>query len=182
MAASLLVHNRATLYTYALEQGYLGIITIDGNGKDDPSTIPSFIEELSGGIDFVQASRFISGGLSENAPISRTIAIRFIHSPLLSITSGFKWTDTTQGFRAYSSKMLTDPQIAPFRDVFSDYELLPYLSYRAPRLKYKCLELPTRRTYPQGKVPTKISMVRGNWSILVALIKACVGAYNPSNS
>jgi hypothetical protein len=38
--------------------------------------------------------------------------------------SGFHWTDTTQGFRTYSRKMLLDPEIALFRDLMSTYELL----------------------------------------------------------
>ena len=53
--------------------------------------------------------------------------------------------DTTQGFRAYSRKMLLDVEIALFGDVFMTYELLAYLSYRAPKLGYRCLELPTIR-------------------------------------
>ena len=166
-------------YTFALEQGYEGIVTIDGNEKDDPDPIIDFIQALKDGVDFVQASRFISGGIAENTPKSRDFAIRFIHAPLLSIASGFKWTDTTQGFRAYSRKMLLDPKVAPFRDVFSTYELLAYLSYRVPSLGYNCIELPTVRRYPKGEVPTKISTIKGNWSVLNVLFKASFGRYNP---
>jgi len=167
-------------YAFALDQGYQGIISIDGNDKDDPAAIPRFIEALQQGLDFVQASRFVSGGTAENTPLSRDFAIRFIHAPMLSLFSGFKWTDTTQGFRAYSRKMLLDPQIAPFRDVFQTYELLAYLSYRAPKLGYRCTELPTSRRYPKGEVPTKISSFKGNLSVLQVLFKACFGAYNPA--
>ena len=165
-------------YAFALEQGYQGIISIDGNDKDDPAAIPRFIEALQRGLDFVQASRFVSGGMAENTPLLRDFAIRFIHAPMLSLFSGFKWTDTTQGFRAYSRKMLLDPQIAPFREVFQAYELLAYLSYRAPKLGYRCVELPTIRRYPKGEVPTKISSFKGNLSVLLVLFKACFGAYN----
>lgn len=168
-------------YAFALEQGYEGIVTIDGNDKDDPKPIPDFIEALRQGVDFVQASRFIAGGQAENTPKSRDFAIRFIHAPALSIASGFRWTDTTQGFRAYSRKMLLDPRVAPFRDVFMTYELLAYLSYIAPRLSYRCVEIPTSRRYPKGEVPTKISSIRGNWSVLRVLFKACSGAYNPAD-
>ena len=98
---------------------------------------------------------------------------------MLSMASGFHWTDTTQGFRAYSRKMLLDPRVAPFRDVFMTYELLAYLSYRVPKLGYRCVELPTIRRYPKGEVPTKISSVRGNLSVLQVLFKACTGQYNP---
>lgn len=166
-------------YAFALDQGYDGIVTIDGNDKDDPEAIPRFIEALAAGMDFVQASRFVAGGVAENTPVSRDLAIRFIHAPLLSLSSGFKWTDTTQGFRAYSRRLLIDERLAPFREVFSTYELLAYLSYQAPRLGYRCVELPTVRRYPKGEVPTKISSVRGNLSVLAVLLRACMGRYNP---
>jgi dolichol-phosphate mannosyltransferase len=166
-------------YAFALDQGYKGVVTIDGNDKDDPCAIPYFIKALEEGVDFVQASRFIEGGLAENTPLARDFAIRFIHAPMLALFSGFKWTDTTQGFRAYSRKLLLDPKIAPFRDIFLTYELLAYLSYCGPRLGYHCLELPTRRRYPKGEVPTKISSIKGNLSVLWVLLNACFGAYNP---
>jgi glycosyltransferase involved in cell wall biosynthesis len=169
-------------YAFALDQGYEGIVTIDGNDKDDPKAIPDFIEALKDGADFVQASRFISGGVAENTPASRDFAIRFVHAPLLSVFSGFRWTDTTQGFRAYSRKMLLDPSIAPFRNIFLTYELLAYLSYRAPKLGYRCIELPTTRRYPKGDVPTKISAVRGNLLVFAILLRACLGLYNIKNS
>jgi dolichol-phosphate mannosyltransferase len=166
-------------YAFALGQGYAGIITIDGNDKDDPEAIPRFIQALSEGVDFVQASRFLPGGVAQNTPASRNFAIRFIHAPLLSLASGFHWTDTTQGFRAYSSKALLDPRVAPFREVFSAYELLAYLSYRLPKLGYRCRELATTRRYPKGEVPTKISSVRGSLSLLLVLFNACLGRYDP---
>lgn len=166
-------------YAFALEQGYAGIVTIDGNDKDDPEAIPRFIEALQQGFDFVQASRFIAGGVAENTPRSRDLAIRFVHAPALRLSSGFHWTDTTQGFRAYSRRMLLDERIAVFRDVFMGYELLAYLSHRAPRLGYRCIELPTIRRYPVGEVPTKISAFRGNLAVLQVLLKACTGRYDP---
>lgn len=167
-------------YSHALGAGYEGIVTIDGNDKDDPAAIPRFIEGLRSGQDFIQASRFIPGGIAENTPIIRTIAIRCIHAPLTRLASGFGWTDTTQGFRAYSRRMLLDPRVAPFRDVFATYELLAYLSVRCPKLGFRCVELPSVRRYPAtGKTPTKISAVRGNLRVLRILLQACLGAYNP---
>jgi len=166
-------------YAFALDQGYGGVVTIDGNDKDDPEAIPEFITALEDGFDFVQASRFINGGVEENTPVFRYLSIRFFHAPLLSLASGFDWTDTTQGFRGYSRRLLEDPGIALFRDVFQGYELLAYLSYRAPRLGCRCVELPTSRKYPQDEIPTKIGGVRGNLSVLAVLVSACMGRYNP---
>lgn len=165
-------------YSFALAKGYHGIITIDGNNKDDPKDIPDFISALANGADFVQGSRFIKGGNSENTPLLRTLAIKLIHAPLLRVTSGYKWTDTTQGFRGYSKRLLCDKNIAVFRAVFVDYELLFYLSYMAPRLNYACCELPTSRIYPKGKVPTKIAGIFAVCSLLASLSKVCRGAYN----
>lgn len=170
-------------YAFALAQGYGGLVTIDGNDKDDPEAIPRFLEALGQGVDFVQASRWVPGGVAENTPRVRELAIRLLHAPALRLSSGFPWTDTTQGFRAYSRRLLVDPRVAPFRDVFQGYELLAYLSHRAPRLGYRCLELPTRRSYPPtGKVPTKISAVRGNLAVLQVLLRACTGRYDPPDA
>ena len=166
-------------YAHALKAGYNGIITIDGNNKDDPAEIPLFIKALDEGVDFAQGSRFIKGGKGVNTPSSRHFAIKCIHAPLLSVFSGFNWTDTTQGFRAYSANMLNDDRISAFRDVFDTYELLAYLSYRAPKLGYKCKEVPTSRVYPKGEVPTKISSFSGNLLVLKILLKACFKQYNP---
>lgn len=169
-------------YAFALDQGYLGIVTIDGNDKDDPEAIGRFIEKLKEGYDFVQGSRFIVGGVAENTPKIRDLAIRYIHAPCLSMASGFKWTDTTQGYRAYSRNMLADPLVAPFREIFVSYELLAYLSFCAPRLGYKCIEIPTARRYPEGEVPTKISSFRGNLTVFWTLIVACCRGFSPRNT
>ena len=169
-------------YSFALLAGYEGIITIDGNDKDDPKDIPHFISALEKGMDFVQGSRFIEGGTSQNTPLIRSLAIKLIHAPMLWAASGFRWTDTTQGFRGYSRKLLCDKHVSPFRNIFSDYELLFYLSYIAPRLNYSCCELPTSRIYPKGKVPTKITGLRANYSLLVTLGRVCVGDFNVKES
>lgn len=167
-------------YAFALGQGYAGVVTIDGNDKDDPDAIPAFVRALEDGYDFAQASRYVSGGVAENTPWLRDLAIRLIHAPALSLASGFRWTDTTQGFRAYSRRLLTDPRMAIFRPEFRDYELLAYMNYRAPRLGFRCLELPTARRYPKGeKAPTKIRPFHGEFALLKTLADVCRGRLNP---
>lgn len=46
---------------WALQRGYQGVITIDGNNKDSIEDVPHFIEKLEEGYDFIQGSRFIKG-------------------------------------------------------------------------------------------------------------------------
>ena len=44
---------------WALQRGYKGIVTIDGNNKDSIEDVPHFIEKLEEGYDLVQGSRLI---------------------------------------------------------------------------------------------------------------------------
>jgi len=167
-------------YAYAMQQGYDGIVTVDGNGKDGVEDIPNFLTELDAGCDLVQGSRFVPGGEAIDTPIVRALAIKFIHAPTIRLASGFPYTDTTNGFRAYSRRFLLDPKVHPFRDVFQTYELLAYLSVRAPQLGFRTKEIPVRRQYAKDdKTPTKISPFRGNLLLLRILFQVLFGKFNP---
>ncbi|MBN2447489.1 MAG: glycosyltransferase family 2 protein [Phycisphaerae bacterium] len=167
-------------YAYALRQGYEGIITVDGNGKDGVEAIPSFVAALDDGHDLVQGSRFVPGGEAVNTPLMRWLAIKLIHAPGISWAAGFHYTDTTNGFRAYSRRLLLDLRVQPFRDVFGEYELLAYMSVRAPQLGFKTKEIPVARRYPdRGETPTKISHFRGNITLLKTLLRVARHRYDP---
>jgi glycosyltransferase involved in cell wall biosynthesis len=168
---------------WGLEQGYEGFVFIDGNNKDDPIAIPSFARALGEGWDHVQGSRYIPGGQAVNTPVSRHFGVKLLHAPLISLAAGFHYTDTTNGFRAYSRRLLLDPRVQPFRDVFSAYELHYYLAIRAARLGFRVKELPTTRAYPAGEhAPTKISPFKGNLRILGTLFRAVFVGYGPPSS
>lgn len=167
-------------YAYALREGYKGIVTIDGNGKDGVEAIPDFIRELEAGADLVQGSRYVPGGRAVNTPLARALAIKLIHAPVTSFAAHVRYTDTTNGFRGYSRRLLIAPEIRPFRSVFSTYELIAYLPISAARRGFRVKEIPVTRQYPaSGKTPTKISYVRGNLLLLNILFKALVGAFDP---
>lgn len=165
---------------WALQQGYKGVITIDGNDKDSIEDVPRFIEKLEAGYDLIQGSRFVKGGVAINTPLSRLLAVRLMHAPIISLTARQWFTDTTNAYRGYSVRYLKDERVAPLRDVFVSYELLAYLSVRATQLGYKACEIPVLRAYPKNeKTPTKISPLKGNWNLLKILFKNLFGAYNP---
>lgn len=165
---------------WALQRGYKGVITIDGNYKDSIEDIPRFIQKLNEGYDFVQGSRYIKGGRAVNTPVVRNLAVRLIHAPVISLTAGQHFTDTTNAFRAYSARYLTDERVAPLRDVFMTYELLAYLSVRATQLGYRACEIPVMRVYPKkGRTPTKISFIKGNGELMKILFRNLLGAYQP---
>ena len=170
-------------FAWALDRGYHGVICIDGNGKDGPDAIPHFVAKLEEGFDHVQGSRFVRGGVSEHLPRSRWLGVKLLHAPLISLASRFRYTDTTNGFRGYSRRLLEDPRVAALRDVFVGYELHYYLAIRAARLGLRVCEIPVARRYPaHGPTPTKISPVRGNLRVLRCLFAACLGRYNPRSS
>lgn len=165
---------------WALQRGYKGVVTIDGNNKDSIEDVPRFIEKLEEGYDFIQGSRFIKGGKAINTPLIRTISVKIIHAPVISMTARQRFTDTTNAYRAYSRRYLTDERVQPLRDVFMTYELLAYLSVRATQIGMKACEIPVTRAYPKaGKTPTKISFFKGNSELMRILLKNARGEYNP---
>jgi dolichol-phosphate mannosyltransferase len=167
-------------YAWALDEGYLGIITVDGNGKDGVSAIDDFVEKLDAGFDYVQGSRYVAGGQAINTPVDRRIAGRLVHAPVLSLSARRRYSDTTNGFRGYSARYLLDPRVAPFRDIFQHYSLLFYLTVRASQLGYRTIEIPVTRAYPEDeKTPTKISGLRGRIDMMKELLAAALGRFNP---
>lgn len=164
---------------WALNRGYEGIITIDGNNKDSIEDVPKFIEKLEEGYDFVQGSRFIKGGQAINTPLIRHISVRVLHAPIISLTAKKWYTDTTNAYRAYSKKYLEHEKVKPLRNIFMTYELLAYLSVKADQLKLKTCEIPVKREYPSnGKTPTKISFFKGNSELLKILFSNLFHKYD----
>ena len=165
---------------WALQQGYEGVLTIDGNNKDSIENVPRFLQKLQEGYDYVQGSRFVRGGLAVNTPFVRLAAVRLIHAPVTSLAAGQRLTDTTNAYRAYSRRYLEHPQVQPLREVFAGYELLAYLSTRASRLGLQVCEVPVARVYPRGEAtPTKIKGLRGNADLLRILAANAAGRYDP---
>jgi len=150
-------------------QPYKGVILINGNNRDNPATIPNFIEKLDQGYGYVQGSRFRRGGRHVNTPWIRYAAIRFVHAPLFSLSSGKWMTDTTNGYRAFSHAFLTDPRVSAFQPTFRKYEIEQYLACKAIRLGYRATEVPVERSYPVGGYTSHIKPGLGWVSMLSPL-------------
>jgi glycosyltransferase involved in cell wall biosynthesis len=171
-----LSHQLRVGFDKALSLEYKYVITMDGNDKDDFDGVGQIKKALEQGYDFVQGSRFIPGGRAINTPIKRLLGIRLIHAPLTSLFAGKKFTDTTNGFRGHSRKLLE--QIQFDREIFRTYELLAYIPIRAGKLKLKCIEMPVTRKYPTGTIPTKINSFRAEIRLLKILFYAGIGKYD----
>lgn len=169
---------RAAL-AYALSENYAGIIIMDGNGKDDVAAITTLVDYLDQGYGFVQASRFKGAAEHRHTPLDRLLAIKLIAAPLISIASGFRFTDPTNGFKAMSREFLLDKNLDPLRKEFKRFNMQFYLNYKAPKLAYKVTEIPASRNYPDdGTVPTKIHGLRVKLLMIYELLATIMGKYN----
>jgi hypothetical protein len=166
---------------YAIEEGYDGVVTVDGNGKDGVDAIPELLRRLDQGWDFVQGSRFLPSGEHANTPADRYLGIRCFVAPLLSIAGGRWITDPTNGFRAMSRAFLVDPRVQPVRRVFVRFNLQLYLVFRAASLGFRFIEIPVVRKYPSsGSIPTKINHLRTKLLFVAQLLWTVAGGYNPA--
>ena len=137
-----------TAYNYAIKEGYDIFTLMAGNGKDDPRNIPPLVAPiLADQADYVQGSRFASGGLSKGLPLHRWIAMK-LYTWTFSLALRKRLTDATNGFRAYRVSLLRDPRIdwnQPWLG-FS-YEIEFYLLYKVNALKFRVDEVPVSKVY-----------------------------------
>ncbi len=163
----------------ALRDGYEGVIMIDSNGKDDVGGLPSFVEHLEAGYDFVQGCRYLPGGEARNTPPFRTLCVRLLSPLLLFLGTGYWYRDQTNGFKAFSRAFLLDPKVRPFRDCFRNHNLQVYLNHAAAKHEFRLIEIPARRNYPKGSVPTKFVSARQLWNLLVDYVEIARGRLDP---
>jgi len=161
---------------YGIDNNFDIIVIIAGNNKDEPKEIVKLLRSITQeGYDFVQGSRFKSGGYYGKMPLYRIIATK-IHPWLFSIVAGKRITDSTNGFRAFRTSLFQDKLINLWQEWLDEYELEPYLYYKAIKLGYKTTEVPVTKIYPPKKLGyTKMRPITGWWSILRPLILLGLG-------
>jgi len=159
-------------YDYAIRHGYDVTVTVAGNNKDSPEEIPSLLEPIAEGrADFVQGSRFLKRGANLGAmPAYRQIATR-LHPLLFSLVARRWVTESTTGFRAVRTSVLSDPRLDLSQAWLRQYELEPYLYLRSIQLGYSTVEVPVTKIYPPKHLgQTKMKPIAGWWSILRPLV------------
>lgn len=166
-----------TATKYAIENGYEILVIMAGNDKDNPEEIPELLDPIFyENYDLVQGSRYLKGGgIGGDMPFYRKVATK-MHPALFSFLTGFKMTDTTNGFRAIKLSILNDKRINLEQDWLNAYELEPYLLYKAVTLKYKVKEVAVTKIYPPKNLGyTKMKPIVGWWSILRPLFYLGLG-------
>ena len=159
-------------FDIAVDEAFDIVVVIAGNNKDAPEEIPLLLNGIvENHADLVQGSRFLkeSADFGE-MPVYRRIATR-IHPLLLSIVAGQKLTESTNGFRAISVKLLMDERLRLNRAWLDQYELEPYLLIKAIKLGYRVIEVAVTKIYPPKRLgQTKMRPFVGWWSILKPLV------------
>jgi dolichol-phosphate mannosyltransferase len=161
-----------TATDYARQNKFDVLVILAGNDKDRPEEIPRLLQPIvEEGYNFVQGSRYLPGGDFGNMPLYRRLATQFVHPMLFSLITRRRITDSTNGFRAFRLSLVDDQRIDLNQEWLDQYELEPYLFFKAITLGYKVREVPVTKIYPPKELGyTKMKPITGWWSILRPLI------------
>jgi dolichol-phosphate mannosyltransferase len=182
---SVVVHEKRKGIGYAIREGiYYGLahhfdiaVVLAGNNKDNPHEIPRVLAPiLEEGFDYVQGSRFLSGGEKVNNPFLRGVFSR-LYPFVWTLFTKKRCTDVTNGFRAYKINMFLDKRINIHQDWLDNYQLEYYIHYKALTSGYKTKEVPVSKTYAfkhKGGY-SHISPFRDWWMIVGPLIYLKLG-------
>ena len=155
-------------YAQARAEGYDIAVVIAGNNKDAPEEVTRLLDPICDeGYDFVMGSRYLSGGgYGGDMPFYRKLATR-LHPFLVSMFSGKRVTESTNGYRALKTDVLGDPRIDLSQSWLHHYELEVYLLMRLLMLDFQCTEVPVTKIYPPRQIGnTKMRPFIDWWKIL----------------
>lgn len=145
-------------------------VVMAGNGKDDPVDIPTLLEAVDSGADYVQGSRYLEKERASGTPWKRRVITRAVANAW-SVRFARHLSDVTNGFRAYRLSLLDDPRIAVEQEWLDRYELEYYLHYKILSLGFRYAEVPVHKRYPaDGKPVTKIRLATDAWSLVRPLV------------
>jgi len=165
------------VFQYSLDHYYDVLVIHAGNDKYNPLEIPALLDPIArGDADFVQGSRYLSGGGFGNMPAYRVVGTRVIHPLIASMAARKRITESTNGFRAFRTTLLRDPRIDWRQPWLDRYELEPYLLLKTIRLGYRHVEVPVTKIYPPHAIGyTKMRPVVDWWSIIRPLVYVGLG-------
>jgi glycosyltransferase involved in cell wall biosynthesis len=109
-------------YDLSVTGGAQYVVTLDADGQNDPSELPTLLQPLvDGDADFVVGSRRL--GVDETSDRYRQAGV-VLFAFLVSLLTGAKLTDTSSGFRALRATMLSDVLRRLEQDQYQTAELL----------------------------------------------------------
>lgn len=128
-------------FSYALEQGYRQVVTMDCDFQHEPKQVPEFFQQLDG-VDILSGSRYLAESVHDtDAPPDRMRVNRFVTQQINELT-GYELTDSFCGFKGYRTEI--------FRTLTLDepgYAFPVQFWLRARALGLSVREIPVARIY-----------------------------------
>lgn len=116
---------------YGIQKKFDVAVILSGDDQHEPNELPMVLNKLKENKrNFIQGSRRLKGGDAVNPPLFREITTR-LYSLVMTIFTGQRITDGTNGFRAFYLSMFEDKFFNLDQDWLNTYELEPYLLYKA---------------------------------------------------
>ena len=125
--------------TWALDEGFDVIVSMDADGSHDPATLPRMLEAIEQGADVVMGSRYIAGGSVPGWAMHRRLLSKGGNRYAGTVLR-LKVHDATGGFRAYRADVLRKLDLSTLRA--NGYGFQIELSYRVARLGVTVVEVP----------------------------------------
>jgi len=127
----------------AVEEGFRGAVTLDGDGQHDPSEIPGLVGEFeSSGADIVVGTRMANAA---GMPFIR-LATNAVTSLIVTLTAGQRITDSQSGFRVFRCATAARLPV-----VSSRFDAETEILIRAARAGMKIREVPVSTIYGPEK-------------------------------
>jgi len=150
-------------FSWALEHGFSGVITLDSDGQHDPSAIPLLLSAATeGDFDIVLASRF-----SQFTHMSglRRHWNRF-GAWCMKKRTGFDISDSQSGFRYYSSRLLKVLVLES-----NGYEMEMEILMKAWRKGFRIGSIAVPARVVDGRETSHFRPVRDTWNICMTFLR-----------
>lgn len=113
------------------------VVMLDADGSTDPLEIPSFVDALLTGADFVKGSRFLPGGGTADMPLYRKVGnAAFVR--MVRLLFGGRFTDLCYGYNACWTWTLPTLQLDA-----TGFEIETQMSLRALWVGLRVAEVPS---------------------------------------
>jgi glycosyltransferase involved in cell wall biosynthesis len=150
-------------FAWALEHGFAGIVTMDGDGQHDPTAIPLLAAlATEQGADILIASR--ADQFRQMAGL-RSVWNRF-GSWCMERRTGFVITDSQSGFRFYSARLLRGVALRA-----DGYDMEMEVLLKAWRGGFRIDSIPVAARVADGRATSHFRAVRDTWNICMTFLR-----------
>ena len=152
-----------TGFAWALQHGFVGVVTLDADGQHEPAAIPLLADTaLRHGWDILLASRFVQ--FQQMAGLRRHWN-RF-GAWCMKKRTGFDIDDSQSGFRYYSARLLRTVTL-----VNNGYNLEMEILIKAWKAGMTIGSIPVSARVADGRATSHFRPVRDTWNICMTFLR-----------